>query len=209
MYSSDELRAMLAAAEIAERDALAAATVTATDAVTATAAAAIRDAVSLMLGADAAGLPIDHAAILAAAIERATPAAPAVLAAVVAPDPAPVLVTPTSAAGAARRRRNRVERDWSGVASGSIWAATLAGNDGRVKVVVDPDGRGATFIATTGNRGTFRNPSRATQSACGDPRGAGRKDEATVNGFKALILVRDAAGTAVVDGPTLDAVTAV
>jgi hypothetical protein len=167
------------------------------------AAVAIRDAVALMMGADRAGLPIDMAAVLAAAVERAVPVAPAVLAGIVAPDPvAPV--APVATAGSTRRTRRRVERVWTGVTSGSIWTCSLAGQTGRVRITVDADGNGATFYATTGNRGTFRSPSRAVQSACGNPAGAGRKGEATVNGFLALTLADGNGGET-----TLDAVTAV
>ena len=183
MPTTDELRAMLAESIAAD---------------------AIRDAVSLMKGAASAGLPIDLAAVLAAAVDRATPAAPEKVAAVVAPDPV-AAAGPTDG----RRTRRRVERSWSDVESGSIWRASLAGESGRVKITVDADGRGATFVATTGNRGSFRSPSRAVQSACGNPTGAGRRGEATVNGFLALSLATRADGSPVTDGPTLDSVTAV
>ena len=202
MPTTDEIRQMLA--ESIAADAAAAAESVATSTVTAVASDAIRDAVALLKGAESAGLPIDLAAVLAAAVDRATPAAPETVAAVVAPDP----VAPAGPTDG-RRTRRRIERSWADVESGSIWRATLAGASGRVKVTVDADGNGATFVATTGNRGSFRSPSRAVQSACGNPAGAGRKGEATVNGFLALTLATDAAGAAVTDGPTLDSVTAV
>jgi hypothetical protein len=189
-YTPAQLRAMLAAAEQAERDEAerAAASAAVTDRV----AAAIRDLTSLSAAAGAAGLDTpDLATILAAAMQRATPATPDALAAVIAPDP----VVPND--GATRRTRRHVVRDWSRVESGSIWSATLAGQSGRVKVTLTADG--PRFTATTGNRGTFPSVSRAVQSACGDPAGAGRRGEATVNGY--LALTNDA-------GDTLDAVTA-
>jgi len=208
MPTTDELRAMLA--ESIAADEYAAAEHAAADAVGNVVADIIRDAVALAAASDAAGLPaVDLSAVLAAAVERATPVAPAVLAAIVAPDPIAPAPVAVSTAGAARRVRRRVERDWTRVESGSIWHANLAGASGRVKITVDPDGRGATFTVTTPtNRGqSFRNPSRAVQSACGNPAGRGRKGEATVNGFLALVLARTADGNDVIDGDTLDDVT--
>ena len=178
-----ELRAMLADAEAAEH--AAAEKATADAAIADAVSAAVQRVADLTAGAVASGLSApDLSAILAAAVDRAAPVAPEDLAAVIAPAPA------------GRRTRRRVARDWSTVADGSIWTAVLAGNTGRVRINVKPDG--VTFTATTGNRGTFGNVSRAVQSACGDPAGAGRRGEATVNGYLALTL----------DGATLDGVTA-
>ena len=151
---------------------------------------------SLAAGAAASGLDApDLAAILASAVERAVPADPTAVAAVIAPDPAPV---------GPRRTRSRVERVWSRVESGSIWNATLAGSTGRVMVTLDGNGV-PSFRATTGARGTYRSPSRAVQAACGNPAGAGRRGEATVNGF--LALTADASSASVERGQTLDAAT--
>lgn len=204
-----DVAALAAALEAArEREAFAATTANASDRLAAALAATIRDAAALAAAGTASGLVApDLSAVLAAAIERATPAAPDALAAIVAPDPVVTVAAPGRTDG--RRTRRRIERSWSAVESGSIWRANLAGQTGRVKIVVDADGLGATFYATTGNHGTFRAPSRAVQSACSNPTGAGRKGEATVNGFLALTLVQRADGTTVVDGPTLDDDTAV
>ena len=150
-------------------------------------AALLSEAGALATAATAAGLDApDMTAVLAAAMERAAPVAPETLAAVI--DPAPVVA-------GTRRTRRRVERDWSNVPRGSVWTASLAGETGSVRIYVN--GGRPSFTATTGAGGTFSSPSRAVQSACGNPAGAGRRGEATVNGFLALSR----------NGETLDAVT--
>ena len=169
------LAAALAAAQQRVTDA-AAATI-ASERVTAAVASLLAEAGALATAATAAGLDApDMTAVLAAAMERAAPAAPEMLAAVV--DPAPVAaVRPAST----RRTRRRVERVWADVPRGSVWTATLAGETGSVRIYVN--GGRPSFTATTGAGGTFSSPSRAVQSACGNPAGAGRRGEATVNGF--------------------------
>jgi hypothetical protein len=181
------LAAALAASE--ERAASDAAAALAGERVESAIAALLCQAGALATAATAAGLDApDMTAVLAAAMERAAPVAPETLAAVI--DPAPAVAS-------TRRTRSRVERDWTNVPRGSVWTAALAGETGSVRVYVT--GGRPMFTVTSGpNNGlTFSSPSRAVQSACGNPAGAGRRGEATVNGFLALTR----------NGETLDSVT--
>ena len=185
--------AVLAAALAAANDRIAteAAATVAADRIAAAVRTALEHAAALTAGADAAGLTApDLTAVLHAAMTRATPIAPESLAAVV--DPAPER-TPAGA----RRTRRRIERTWENVPRGSVWECSLAGQSGRVKVYVN--GGRPTFTAMTGATPgqAFSSPSRAVQAATGNPSGAGRRGEATVNGFLALTR----------DGRTLDEVT--
>ena len=126
MPTTDEIRQMLA--ESIAADAAAAATADAAATVTGIASDAIRDAVALLRGADLAGIPVDLATILAAAVDRATPVDPTTLAAVVAPDP-------VAAAGApdGRRTRRRVERRGPTLSPGASGAPPWRGTSGRVR----------------------------------------------------------------------------
>jgi len=176
---------------------------------------------SLRAGAVAAGITVaDPVAIVHAAVDRVGPAAPEHVAAIIAPAPAPAAPAPV-AAGSERTRRNPV-RSLPAAYDGSYWAVKLTGridggpiatHRGRVRANIAADGT-ATFTATTGNRGTYDTPTRAAQSACGDPTTdapsvAGRgRSAATVNGWRGCILVRNAGAAAddVANGPRMMAV---
>src|SRR6478752_184966 len=131
-FTAQELRDMLAAAEAAEaaeREMVAASTI-----VSQHVSGLVNQIAGLTKAAEASGLVApDLAAILSAAILRAAPVTPDVLADVIAPEPEPVGTDN-------RRTRRRVERDWTKVTSGEIFTCTLAGKSGRVRIDVS-DGR--------------------------------------------------------------------
>ena len=193
-FSIEQLRAMLAEAETAAT--VAAETAVASERIGDELRAMVERAAALTAGASAAGLAVpDLASVLASAVERVAPVSPETLAAIVAPEPAPE-PAPVRGTDGRRPRKASPERDMTRIASGSIWTGSVQGISGRVKITVDTAGRAA-FTATTGNRGTFRSPTRALQSACGDPTTdapsvAGRGSNlATVNGW---IELRNADG---------------
>ena len=166
-------------------------------------------AASLTAGAAAAGIVVpDLAGIVAAAVSRVAPAAPEHVAAVIAP--APVATTPAVRPAGTERTRQNPARVVPTEYDGAIWSVRLAGATGRVRTDVAADGT-TSYVATTGNRGTWDSPTRAAQSACGDPEtdapsvaGRGRR-AATVNGWRAMILVRTAGASRddVANGPRL------
>ena len=181
-FTAEQLRTMLAEAEQAEQDDRAAAV--ASDRLTAVLAAAVQQVADLAAAGAAAGLVApDPAALVAAALTRATPVAPDVLVSIVAPEP----VAPVAPVARTAKRRS-VERDYTAVPRGSHWTCRLSEIDGKVEIYPNVAAGTASFRPLTGPDAgkSFDSPSRAVQAATGYPVGKGRNGEATVNGWVAL-----------------------